>query len=218
MPASVLPNVTDFLFIRKNLLSWSYRDKNSQEIRKMIDRLGMIFPRKRKGREAGFIYSANGHDAKVWTSFLPEEGKARDAGEDYGWVLIAKGDRAVYYTVPFMRTANFVQNLCRAAWVIKWHINHIPNCRECKARMDIYQNPVTGATFYVCWRKERHENKKPKYSDWDKNLPPKAKAFVESRRKLRQNYREALKKAGKKVKPRRTTRKRAIITKSQNRI
>ncbi len=97
MPKKMLPSVADFEQFSRDMQKYGFRAITKPEFFKSFQRLGLRAPRRRLGREAGFIFSANGLNVYVWTTFLMAEQSARD--EDAGWVLITKGDKAEYFLI-----------------------------------------------------------------------------------------------------------------------
>ena len=181
-----------YFYLAKELLKMGYtaipKKKKSQD----LFRLEITTKRKIKGSERGFMYSNNEYTSKIWPSFLEEENKFRDVGTDAGWAIIAQADELVYSAKPLSRTGDYIKNLLSYAWVTKWKIDNIPlcPCQECKGKMFIYRKKGTRKYMYACKEIEKHPDKKWIFRDWDYNLPPKAKAFVEIRREKTAEYKK----------------------------
>ncbi len=58
-PEKVLPSKEDFGRLGFELLRRGFREITGLEFRKDFRRLGLVAPRPRKGREIGFIFTAN---------------------------------------------------------------------------------------------------------------------------------------------------------------
>ncbi len=195
MPVKVLPDVSDLERLSYELQHLGFRLVTDVEFRKNFVRLGLKAPRPRHGREVGFEFAANGLVVWVWTTWLARECQAREVDE--GWVLIADGDEAVYFSHPLHRTKNFTQNLLRQAWLARWRVLHRPLCPKCKNFMDIVRGRGLKARYWRCDRRKAHTDQKPVSLDWDHGLPKKAKKFVEASRKRRERYEKERKAEGK---------------------
>jgi hypothetical protein len=86
VPTQILPTEADFDAFKEAMLKEEFRLISNNEFRNNYLRLGLQAPRKRNGREAGFVFNANNLTVFVWTTFVVAEGEARP--EDSGWVLI----------------------------------------------------------------------------------------------------------------------------------
>ncbi len=184
-----------------------------------FERLGLKAPRKIVGRETGYFFEANGYKVKVWTTILEDQKKPRDKGTDVGWVPIVKGDKPVYYAKCFLRIDDeFFTRLLKYAWIAKEKILNIPLCRECQKQMEITRNPKTNQTYFACFHKEDHAEKKNVYEDWDKPLEgkPIASEFLEIRRKQTANYKKRNKKLGLNPTPKAKIRKNWEIGRPEN--
>lgn len=187
MPKKVLPDIHDFLWFKRQLQKMNFRPITRIEFRKDFERLKLQAPRPRPGREAGFMFFANGLTVRLWTTWLVYEQKAREV--DAGWVLICEGDRALYFARPLSRTKNFLVNLVRRAWLAKWRVLHRPLCPSCEHFMDIVTGRSLKSRYWRCNRVKLHSDGKPTFRDWDWGLPPKAKKYVRAERKRRAKYR-----------------------------
>lgn len=187
----------DFLFLESFLLSWGYRRIAKIDKAKSFSRLQLQAPRKLAGSEVGFEYSNHGYTVVIWVSYLEEEGKWRDVGEDAIWILTREGDKALYFAKPFKRISGSILRVLRYAWITKWKVDHRPLCRECKAYMHISRRSNGRGYYWRCDHKEKHTDQKSVFENWDYKLPPKATEFVEIRRNYTAAYKERNEKAGK---------------------
>lgn len=172
-----------------------FRSISNIEFRNTMERSGLKAPRPYPGREAGFIFCANGYVVYVWTTWLRAEARARDI--DAGWVLITENGKRLYVARPKSRTRNFLLNLFRAAWLARFRATNRPLCPECKEPMDIASGQAMKARYWRCSRYASHSDHKYRALDWDYGLPPRAKMLVQSERRLRAKYRAERKKTGK---------------------
>jgi hypothetical protein len=209
-PAKVLPSKEDFDFLQTELRRRGFREITGSEFHRDFKRLGLVAPRPRKGRETGFVFTANQLTVKIWTTWLSDKLEARE--EDAGWVLIVDRDSARYFCRPLHRTKNFVRNLLRHAWIAWWRVLHRPLCPECKQFMDIAYGRGIGARYWRCNRLANHSSGKPENVDWDINLPPRAKKYVEEWRRERRRYLLRRRREGKPENPARFRRKRWVKT------
>lgn len=196
MPAKVLPDERDFKQLESELLRLGFRHVTNIEFQKDFERLDLKAPRPRPGRETGFNFTANGLTVKVWTTWLIGKNEARETDE--GWVLIAAGDKAVYFSHPLHRTKNFNLNLLRQAWIARWRALHRPLCPKCKNFMDIVSGRALKARYWRCVRITAHTDRKPACLDWDSGLPKRASQYVKTLRRRRARYYAKLLKQGKK--------------------
>lgn len=217
MPEQVLPTIKDYDIFANLLRRKGFRLLTRIEIAKEFRRLALQPPRRVYGREEGFVFSANGIDVYVWTTWLADEGRAREA--DSGWVLMKQDDEeaVAYFARPVHRTKNFFHRLYQETWLAWFRALNRPLCPEegCKSRMSITRGVALKSRFWCCMKKEGHQNHKPVFLSWDFGLPPKAIVFLEKIRSERRRYREKLKKAGKTVRPAVLTRRRWVPTKSE---
>ncbi len=195
MPRQILPDEKAFADFKEKLLARGFRELTNEEFSTTFSRLGLTAPRSKEGRETGFIFNANDLKVFVWTTYLNSEQRSRDS--DAGWVLIADGDRARYFTHPMMRTKNFLTRLARRAWIARWRVVHRPLCPECRRYMKIAYGRALKSRYWRCDYRSSHHPYKPIFLAWDYGMPPKALAFIEKERKLREKYRDSRKKAGK---------------------
>jgi len=206
VPKQVLPTLRDFQLMKSYLIRYGFREFSRIEIQKQFSRLRLVAPRKREGKETGFVFSANGLSVVIWTTFLIEEGKAREV--DAAWVLVVKGDEVPYFSHPIHRTENFIKNLINQAWIARWRVLHRPLCQKCKEFMEIARGRGLGARYWSCVRLRHHDDGKPFFLDWDYELPPRAKQFVVKRRERRATYVAKRREEGKPVLVARLRRKR----------
>lgn len=195
MPKKVLPGVADFAWLEEQLKNLGFRQISRIEFRNDFARLGLKAPRPRLGREAGFMFYASGLTVRVWTTWLRSEGRAREV--DAGWVLICRGDAALYFAHPLHRTKDFLLNLFRHAWVAQWRVMHRPLCAECRQFMDIVAGRGMKSRYWRCDQVRFHATGKPTRLGWDAGLPPKAKRYVRALRKRRAAYRQRREAEGK---------------------
>ena len=194
MGAKMLPDAKSFALFERSLLRRGFRRLSSVEIGRDFNRLRLEAPRPRKGREAGFSFTANGLEVLVWTTFLTYEGQARD--EDAGWVLIKDGDDVRYFSHPLHRTRNFLKNLLFTPCIAKWRVEHRPNCPQCSARMHIVRGRGIKSRYWQCNKRDAH--RRPEFLSWDYGLPEEALEFLRPMRKRRTKRQKELRKQGKK--------------------
>lgn len=190
MPKKVLPDASGFAKLEELLVSWGFRAISPSEVQKDFKRLDLKAPSPREGREAGFSFSAHGLVVSVWTTWLQEEGRARES--DAGWVLISEGDKNLYFAHPVHRTKHFIRNLARQAWIAKRRVQDRPLCPDegCKQFMDIVSGTALKSRYWRCGRKKLHADGKITRRNWDCALPPKAAKYVEAKRKQRDKNRK----------------------------
>jgi len=203
MPAKVLPDKKRFGLFEQYMLKEGFKKLSSAEFSGSYARLGLQAPRQREGRETGFVFTANGLTVCVWTTFLENEGQARE--EDAGWVVITEGDKPSYYSHPMMRTEGFLRKLFRSAKIAKERVLNRPLCPDCRAFMKITRGPSLKTRYWSCTGKTRlhHVQTLP----WDFGLSDESIIFLKALRKARRDYRTSLKKNGKTVVPAMLTRK-----------
>ncbi|HUY62196.1 MAG TPA: hypothetical protein VMV50_00145 [Candidatus Paceibacterota bacterium] len=194
MPAKVLPSSEEFERSCRWFEARGFRRVSRQEFKKDFVRLGLKAPSPREGREAGFVFHANGLEVVVWTTFLPRENYAR--GQDAGWVLIKEGDDVKYFTHPLHRTEGFLRRLRTHARIAQLRAMNRPLCPECHARMNIVRGKGFKARYWRCARPGNH--KEAVTLPWDYGLPAAAVDFLTSERKRRARYAKKLAAAGKK--------------------
>lgn len=131
----------------------------------------------------------------MWTTWLEKERSARE--EDAGWVLIAEGDKVLYFSRPIHRTKNFLRNLSMQARIACWKVRHRPLCPECQNFMDIVQGRAMKQRFWRCGRRELHKGGKNRFRRWDYGLPEEAVAYLKPIRRRRKKKYAALRAAGK---------------------
>jgi hypothetical protein len=193
VPEKQLPDVASFEAFGRALIKRGFRKMRRTEFPQDYWRLALKAPSDREGKETGFVFSANGLDVVVWTSFLEREGHARD--EDAGWVLIKDGDTVQYFSHPHPRTKNFLHTMLVHAALARLRALHRPLCPVCSARMNITNGKGLKARFWQCKRPEYH--RKPQNLSWDHGLPPEALEYVKPVREARRKYRAKLRKQGK---------------------
>lgn len=193
MPKKQLPDVMSFAAFTRSLVRRGFRPLATDQFRSDYHRLMLQAPSPREGRETGFVFSANGLEVVVWTTFLKEEGRARD--EDAGWVLIKDGDEPRYFSHPFHRTKNFLYNLLWAACIARERVLNRPLCPSCGARMNISYGAGTKSRYWKCVRPDEHA--RAVSLSWDYGLPQAALEHLKPQRKKRRQYNEKLRKEGK---------------------
>lgn len=199
MEANWTPSKEGFDWFCSVMAEHNFSKIGSKQIRKDFFRLDLETNiRKLNGREVGFACSSPYSDyvVIVWVSFLEEEGKFREMGEDVGWVIIRKGDDLVYCARYFLRSnKEFFLSLFRYAWTNKFRIDNVPLCpyENCKKQMKITRKKGTRQYYWSCINPDVH--KKNQFLSWDYGLPPKAKAFADIRRKKTLAYNKKNQKA-----------------------
>ena len=192
VPKQVLPDTFSFQAFERSLLRRGFRKITRTEFVKDFGRLDLRAPSPRPGREAGFIFVANGLTVVVWTTFVESEGRARDV--DAGWVLIKEKDNPIYFSRPMHRTKNFLYRLLEQACIARQRVLHRPLCSLCKAFMNITMGRVFKSRYWSCH--------KPAHSEfvtlpWDHGLPTEVFQAVKKVRKTRASYQKKLKASGK---------------------
>lgn len=194
MPKKVLPDVAAFRQFSEALLQLGFRPLSRAEVVKDSERLELKAPSPREGRETGFIYTANGLTVCVWTTFLAQEGRARE--KDAGWVLIKEGDEVKYFTRPMSRTKNFLRRLFWYARIARRRVLARPLCPRCRGRMDIAYGNALKARYWQCAPKPKF-HKEPIFLSWDYGLPQAALKFLQDERKQRARTRARTRAKGK---------------------
>jgi len=192
MPAKQLPDIRSFHAFVEVLQRRGFRLINTHERRADFRRLDLRAPSPREGHEAGLVFSANGLEVIVWTTFVIREGRAREV--DAGWVIIKDGDQARYFSHPIHRTANFLKTLLWSARVAQLRALNRPLCPVCGARMRIANGKGLKSRYWRCTRPAFHTD--DQWKDWDCGLPPLALAWVKDMREKRRKYRKKLKNEG----------------------
>lgn len=194
MPKQCLPCPEDFSGFEEELRMRGFRRISSPEFTLQFSRLALVAPRPRFGRELGYLFYANQYTVLVWTTWLEKEQKARE--EDAGWVLIAEGDKVLYFSHPIHRTKNFLYNLLMQARIACWKVRHRPLCPECHNFMNIVRGHALKQRFWKCDRKELHAGGKNRFRSWDYGLPEDAIKFLRPIRKKRKKRYDAIRVAG----------------------
>ena len=195
MPKQVLPDLAGFEWLERRLREYDFRSTSKIEFQKDFLRLKLEAPRPQPGREAGFMFFANGLTVRVWTTWLRFEGKAREV--DAGWVLIADGDQALYFNHSRRRTKHFLENLFMEATLAHTRVLHRPLCPACNQLMNIVRGKALKSRYWRCDRVECHEDRKPRTKSWDHGLSKEEKLYVKNLRKQRKKYRATQRKKGK---------------------
>lgn len=193
MPEKVLPTEPDFReFYRKMCGFFGFRPLQGMEIRKEMRWVGAQSPHRRFGHEYGFSFHAHGLTVVVWTTWLGEEGRARD--EDAGWVLIRDGRKSVYFIHPVHRTQNFFLTLLRHARVNRKRALNRPLCPKCHDRMCITRGEGLKARYWrcsPCYRAAVDEVERKKFCvDWDSGLNKQERQWVQALRRKRAKQRK----------------------------
>lgn len=231
MPTIKELTVSDFIFFDEEMKKMGYRQKTYWEHRGDFSRLGLEAPRFIKGREATYIFTANGLNSILHSTFDVVNQKWREAGEDMVWPLITKGDIARYFSKPLKRTENVITQALRRAWVNRYKVIHCPRCSQCKRNMEIMEKykvdhetgekKPTGQYYWGCFNMQAHKDEMPEFRSWDKvgpegQLPKKAKLFVELMRRRVASYKKRNKELGINRTPMRKIRKKWTIKNPQN--
>jgi hypothetical protein len=190
MPKQILPSHEELAWFTQVLIRRGFRPVSMVEFRKVFERLVIIPPTPRIGRELGFTFSANGLEVVVWTTFVPEAGKARD--QDAGWILIKEGDQVKYFARPVHRTKHYVHRLAWLACIARLRVLDRPTCPSCGAYMDIAMGEVVKSRYWRCRNRVHKQINLP----WDINLPVEAKRYLERIRSARRRYRDTLRREG----------------------
>ncbi|MEK7187878.1 MAG: hypothetical protein AAB691_03490 [Patescibacteria group bacterium] len=206
MPKQVLPDIVGFGWLTEYLKRHGFHQLSASEA---YQRVAPYLPnspkywphrnrfeqRHREGREAGFIFSQNGYDAVVWTTWLVREGRPRES--DTGWVVISEGRKALYFAKPANRTKHFLRTLAMRAAVAKQRVAKRPHCELCNTLMRIVRGPELRERYWRCDLKHRHTTRKYTSRPWDVGLTPEMREFVEKTRREEQRYEKRLLAQGK---------------------
>lgn len=188
------PDRTDYLWLVKKLKDergfWWIDGKS---VRDDIERFKLVPPTlKKKYREVGLRFSANGYTVKVWTSFVEELQAFQD--DDQGYVLIVR-DRdnvPVYYAQYTRRTKNFAYNLYMRARIAQSRVRARPLCTdsECLCRMGIAKGRNGKGLVWECLNDEHHGFRKGPRKSIDLGLDAEELKFAKARRKDKKRDRE----------------------------
>jgi hypothetical protein len=193
VPKKVLPDEASFqAFERALVVKRGFRKITRTEFKKDFERLALEAPSPRKGREAGFAFTANGLTVIVWTTFVETEGAARET--DAGWVLIKEKDNPLYFARPMNRTKNFLYRLLEQACIARERVLNRPLCPACNAFMRITQGRGLKSRYWSC---KSPLHKKMERRSWDDGLRPEVLERVKKVRKSRAPYTDKLKAVGK---------------------
>ncbi len=193
MPTKVLFDAKAFGAFAFAMRKRGYREFSRNESKRDHWRLELEAPSPREGREVGFVYTANGLTAVVWTSYDRSLGRARDT--DSGWVLIKEGDHRKYVARPMRRTKNFLHTLLTYAAIARLRVQNRPLCPICQAHMSIVNGKGFKSRYWQCTKPEFH--KRPTRLPWDVGLPSEAIKFLQTERRARARYRKKLLEQGK---------------------
>jgi len=189
LPKQILPRWVDFTRLQKSLLSFHFRQIPDQEFVDQYNALKLVAPRPREGgREVGFVFKANELKVTVWTTWLLREQRARK--KDSAWVVISDEKKVFYFSHPIHRTKNFIDNICKQAWIAMYRVKYRPRCKECGKFMQIIHGKGAKSCYWSCSNRYEHDNNKKVYLEWDYNLPSKAKQYLKGLRRKRATYRE----------------------------
>lgn len=200
MPTQNLLKIAErFPGFQKAMIELGFRRIWKGEFQKDSQRLGLVAPRPRKGREVGFKIHANGLTAHVWTTILEDEQVPREKGEDAGWVLITERDKARYFAHPLNRIGDFLGRLYKRAQVARLRVLERPLCPTCDAAMRIAFGDAPKSRYWECFKLTQHPDGKPVWSRWDIGLEkyPKALAFAQQERKNRKPHQDKMRAEGK---------------------
>jgi len=183
-----MPSKESFEYFTTEIEALGFIRIGTEETRKKLHEQNLHQPRKRKGREIGFKFYRNGLCVYVWTTYLHEKEEARE--EDSGWVCITEGDTAKYFSEPLKRTKNFFKNMLIKARIAQYRIIHRPRCLYCKDTfLDIVRGRGVRSRYWKCGNTNRHEEDVKVYTlPWDTGMPPKARAFLDKKRKKKKSY------------------------------
>lgn len=197
MPKQVLPESEVAAELQKWFDRMGFVEVTADDLRRRFPERSRVRGARRtrrpwSGRELGYLYSANGYHALVWTTLTGEGPREEDAA----WALILD-EKGVprYFSRPIHRTARFLERLVNHAWIAKFRVSHRPVCGECSRSMDIVRGRGLKSRYWKCLN-PAHGAKAPA-ADFDEGLPPRARAFLKAERKRRRKYREARAKDGK---------------------
>jgi hypothetical protein len=161
-----------------------FRMLTNVEFRATFERLGLVAPRPRWGKEVGFLFAAHRLAVCVWTTWLLREMRARE--EDAGWVVVVQRDRAVYFGGPIHRVGNFFNRLYAEAFLAHARVLNRPFCKEHRSFLDITYGRGLGSRYWVCPHGTAHADGGLVTASWDGALPEAVRAVVETRRRQRQ--------------------------------
>ena len=229
MPRRIELTVSDFKFLEREMLAMGYRLKSHRQLKIDFKRLDLSAPRKKKGREATFLYGNNFLQAVAHTTFDLDNQEWRE--EDLGWHLIKEKDRIKYFSKPLRRTKNFISNFLMRARVNRWRIDNRPICPECKRFMEIktrwtynheeFRWESTGQYFWGCLQKDNHQDNRLISVGWDdigpkKEIPKDLGKYVKEMRRRVASHRRREKLLGIKRRSMRFIRKAWSIGKPEN--
>ncbi len=184
MPIKVEPTPIQFIAFVRVMEKHNFRMLSAEEFRQRMRGKHLRDPRKRPGREIGFIYEANGLEVWVWTSWLMEENKIRDV--DLGWVLISENGVSKYFSRPARRTRFFFTRLMWRSWIAGWRVENLARCKVCDRTYTIVRGPHLGQRYFKrsCYCIRTKEN--PRTLSWNHNknlMPLEAQRFLDSEEK-----------------------------------
>ncbi|MCF7815625.1 MAG: hypothetical protein K9M10_01720 [Candidatus Pacebacteria bacterium] len=186
-----LPTASQFTGFAQALLRRGFQEIHPTSFKRDLERLGLTPPTPRRGRETGFIFSKNGLQVVVWTTFLEAEDQARE--KDAGWVLIKDGDERCYFKlVP--RTKYYLHNLLGHASAAKCRIEARPLCLICGQLMKITTGRGLKSRYWSCKNPDAH--RKTVNLPWDHGLQQEVLDFLKPFRDRRTRYQKTLRKNG----------------------
>ena len=213
MPEKRLPTVPEFLRFKRLLGKLGFRMIQRVEFRKTFERLGLVAPRPKPGREVGFIFYANELVICVWTTWLLSEMRARE--EDAGWVVIVQKNHAVYFGGPIHRVGDFFGRLYVEAELASVRAICRPLCLEHHCFMDVIYGQGLGARYWTCPHEDAHAYGDFRTADWDYGLTKAQKVFVKERRRRRALSRKYRRTLGQEVDVARLIRKQWVVGRPQ---
>jgi hypothetical protein len=222
MPQKANLGENEYLRLHNQLIKRNYHLIGYREFHNKYEELGLVAPRKREGREAGYRQDKNGMTAILWITYDLVHHQFRES--DAAWLLICNElGNAVYFSGPIHRTQNFVRTIGSLACIGEIRLHYWPYCpdKNCKARMKVAtgkKNPKQ--KYFECDKFKSHLDKKPLFRGWDYGIPwdkyPLAYKFVLERRRRRAVWRKKLQKEGKPLNQAMKKRKKWLITKPEN--
>jgi len=198
VPPKVEPTPAKFALFTRRIQGYGFERVGSKEVLENLRRQRFRDPRRRKGKEVGFKFGANGLEVWVWTTWLEEQNTIRD--EDLGFVIITMDGKRRYTARPALRTENFFLTLLRRAWLAKWRVVTRPACNVCGTFMVIAskkKNPKQKFWKRTCYCIRSETN--PRTLNWDFNfdeLPLRAKAWHDAERRDKARNRKRNKELG----------------------
>lgn len=197
MPKKIKATPEEFSRFDQAMLELGYMRLSSEEIERDRIRLGLQSRRRKRqeGKEVGYYFSQLDYKVKVWTTWIEEEAVFRQ--EDQGWILIARGDRALHFEHPFNRTKNFLRRLYNYARVDQERLNRRPQCQHCKTPMQLVEGDRLKERGWACINVQNHPEQTYEVVGFNAMLDSVAMKYLERYEKRSNVYRAKREEEGK---------------------